>query len=63
MKKLIAIALIAVSFTACNEGEKKTEETIGTDTTTVVTQTMDTTTVITDTTVTTTTMPADTTKK
>lgn len=27
MKKFLAIALIAVSFTACNEGEKKTEET------------------------------------
>jgi hypothetical protein len=27
MKKFLAIALIAVSFTACNEGEKKAEET------------------------------------
>ncbi len=27
MKKFLAIALIAVSFAACNEGEKKAEET------------------------------------
>ncbi len=36
MKKLFAIALIAASFTACNEGEKKAEETPATDTTSVV---------------------------
>ena len=68
MKKLLAIALIAASFTACNDGEKKTEETVGSDTTTQVTTTMDTATVIKDTVVTTTTtdagkMSADTTVK
>ena len=36
MKKLFAIALIAASFTACNEGEKKAEETPATDTAAVV---------------------------
>ncbi len=35
MKKFLAIALIAASFTACNDGEKS--ETTTTDTTTVVT--------------------------
>jgi hypothetical protein len=67
MKKLLAIALIAASFTACNDGEKKETETIGSDTVTQVTSTPDTNTVIRDTTVTTTTtdankMSADTTK-
>ncbi|MGJ7032610.1 hypothetical protein [Niabella hirudinis] len=32
MKKLFAIALIAVSFAACNSSETKTEETPGADT-------------------------------
>lgn len=37
MKKFLAIALIAASFTACNEGEKKAEETTpAADTTAVV---------------------------
>ena len=68
MKKLLAIALIAASFTACNDGEKKTEETVGSDTTTQVTTTKDTATVVTDTVVKTTTtdagkMSSDTTKK
>ena len=66
MKKFLAVALIAASFAACNEGDKKVEET-GSDTTTVVTPvTPDTTQIVTDTTVTTTTttMEAkDTTKK
>lgn len=35
MKKFLAIALIAASFVACNEGEKKEETTTPTDTTTV----------------------------
>ncbi len=66
MKKLLAIALIAASFTAC-DGDKKETETIGTDTTTQVVSTQDTVTKITDTTVTTTVvdgnkMSADTTK-
>lgn len=30
MKKFLAIALIAASFVACNEGEKKVEETVTT---------------------------------
>ncbi|WP_300599788.1 hypothetical protein [Niabella sp.] len=37
MKKLFAIALIAVSFAACNSSETKTEETPAPDTTTAVT--------------------------
>ncbi|MBO9595428.1 MAG: hypothetical protein J7599_21175 [Niabella sp.] len=37
MKKLFAIALIAVSFAACNSSETKTEETPAVDSTTVVT--------------------------
>lgn len=36
MKKFLAIALIATSFVACNEGETKTEETKSSDTTTIV---------------------------
>lgn len=35
MKKFLAIALIAASFAACNEGEKKVEETTTTTETTV----------------------------
>ena len=58
MKKLLAIALIAASFTACNNGEKKTEETIGSDTTQTVTTTKDTATVVKDTVVKTTTTDA-----
>ena len=66
MKKLVAIALIATSFVACNNGETKTEEKTGSDTTTVVAPApADTITTVTDTTVktTTTVTPADTTKK
>lgn len=52
MKKFLAIALIATSFAACNEGETTTENTV-TDTTTVVTPaTADTMQVVTDTTTT-----------
>jgi hypothetical protein len=61
MKKFLAIALIAASFVACNEGEKTEETTVTSDTTTVVTPVAaDTATVITDTTVT---VSTDTTKK
>jgi len=42
MKKLLAIALIATSFVACNNGETKTEEKTA-DTTAVVAPTVDTT--------------------
>ncbi len=67
MKKLLAIALIATSFVACNNGETKTEEKTGSDTTTtVVTPAADTVKTVTDTTVKTTTTvtpAADTTKK
>ena len=35
MKKLLAIALIAASLTACNNGDKKNEETKTTSDTTV----------------------------
>jgi hypothetical protein len=42
MKKLLAIAIIAISFTACNDSAKKTEETKSSDTTTVVTPAMST---------------------
>lgn len=59
MKKLLAIALIAASFTACNSGEKKTEEKVGSDTTTAVVTNTDTVMKVTDTTVTTTTTPVD----
>jgi len=65
MKKFLAIALIAASFTACNDSEKKTEETKS-DTTVTVVPTADTVKTITDTTIKTTTevVPAaDTTKK
>lgn len=50
MKKFLAIALIATSFVACNEGEKTETETVTTDTTmttpmdTMMTTPMDTTT-------------------
>ena len=38
MKKVIlALAIVSVSFAACNNGDKTTEETKTTDTTTVVT--------------------------
>ena len=51
MKKFLAIALIATSFVACNEGETKTNESTSSDTTTVVTPAaVDTMQVITDTT-------------
>ncbi|MCP9751426.1 hypothetical protein [Ferruginibacter sp. HRS2-29] len=56
MKKFLAIAVIAASFVACNDGEKKVEETKSTDTATVVTPATttapaDTATVVKDTTV------------
>ncbi len=67
MKKLLAIALIATSFVACNDAETKTEEKTGSDTSTVVVPAAaDTVTTVTDTTVKTTTTvtpAADTTKK
>jgi hypothetical protein len=68
MKKFLAIAVIAVSFVACNDGEKKTEETKTSDTSVVVTpstdatKTPDTSVVVKDTTVKVTTS-TDTTKK
>lgn len=65
MKKLLAIALIATSFVACNDGETKTEETTVSDTAmSVVTPAADTVMTVTDTTVktTTTVTPADATK-
>lgn len=36
MKKFLVIALIAASFTACNDGEKTDETTTSSDTTTTV---------------------------
>lgn len=36
MKKFLVIALIAATFTACNDGEKTDETTISSDTTTTV---------------------------
>ena len=63
MKKvLVALAVVAVSFAACNGGDKKTEEVKTSDTTTVVKK--DTMNVIKDTTIKTTVVPAtDSTKK
>ena len=60
MKKVLAIALIAATFAACNNGDKKVEETKTSDTTKVITA--DTATVVTDTTVKTT-ITTDTIKK
>ncbi len=37
MKKFLAIALIAASFTACNDAKKEESTTTTTDTTTVIT--------------------------
>lgn len=51
MKKFLAIAVIAASFTACNDTSKKVEETKTSDTTSVVAPKMDTTMVVKDTTV------------
>jgi len=65
MKKFLAIAIIAASFTACNDGEKKTEETHS-DTAITVVPTADTVKTITDTTIKTSTETVeakDTTKK
>lgn len=66
MKKFLAIALIAVSFTACNDAKKEETTTTTTDTATVVTPAetpkMDTVKVVTDTTVKTT-VTTDTLKK
>ena len=62
MKKFLAIALIAASFVACNEGEKKEESTTVTSDTTTVVAPADTMQVVTDTTVKTT-VNVDTTKK
>ena len=54
MKKVIlALAVVSVSFAACNSGDKKVEETKSSDTTKVVTK--DTATVVKDTTIKTTT--------
>ncbi|MEP7163785.1 MAG: hypothetical protein ABI741_03775 [Ferruginibacter sp.] len=67
MKKLLAIALIATSFVACNDSETKTDEKTTSDTTAVVVpQPADTVKTVVDTTVktTTTVVPGkDTTKK
>lgn len=52
MKKFLAIALIAASFVACNEGETTTEETVSDTTTIVEPATMDTMQVVTDSTTT-----------
>jgi len=63
MKKFLAIAVIAATFTACNDEKKADETTVTKDTTTVVTP--DTTTVVTPDTskvVTTTTTTVDTMK-
>lgn len=60
-KALVALAVVAVSFAACNGGDKKTEEVKSSDTTTVVKK--DTVNVIKDTTIKTTVVPVDTTKK
>ena len=52
MKKVIlALAIVSVAFVACNDGDKKTEETKTSDTSTVVTPSKDTATVVKDTTV------------
>ncbi len=62
MKKVfVVLAVVAVSFAACNGGDKKTEEVKSSDTTTVVKK--DTVNVIKDTTIKTTVVPVDTTKK
>ena len=60
-KALVALAVVAVSFAACNGGDKKTEEVKSSDTTTMVKK--DTVNVIKDTTIKTTVVPVDTTKK
>ena len=52
-KAILALAIVSVSFVACNNGDKKTEETKTSDTTKVVTK--DTAMVVKDTTVKTTT--------
>jgi predicted secreted protein len=52
MKKFLAIALIAASFAACNEGENTTENTVSDTTTVVEPATMDTMQVVTDSTTT-----------
>lgn len=54
-KAILALSVVAVSFVACNDGEKKVEETKTSDTATVVTPSNDTATVVKDTTVKTTT--------
>lgn len=59
MKKLLAIALIAASFTACNDGKKTETETLSSDTATSVVTNTDTVMTVTDTTVTKTTTPVD----
>lgn len=68
MKKFLAIAILAASFTACNDGQKSEEVTKDTNTviTTPETPAPDTATVVTTTTTSTDTMnkmSADTTKK
>ena len=60
-KALAALAIISVTFAACNGGDKKTDEVKTSDTMTVVKK--DTMTVVKDTTVKTTVIAADTTKK
>ncbi|HMK02747.1 MAG TPA: hypothetical protein VK489_01090 [Ferruginibacter sp.] len=63
MKKVIlALAIVSVAFAACNNGEKKVDETTKSDTTVITTPSTDTTMVVTDTTVKTT-IVTDTIKK
>jgi len=63
MKKFLAVAVIAMSLVACNDGEKKSEEVKSSDTTTIVTPAApEITQVVTDTTVKTT-VTTDTLKK
>ena len=51
-KAILAFAIVSVAFVACNnDGDKKTDETKTSDTTTVVTPNKDTTMVVKDTTI------------
>ncbi len=50
-KAILAFAIVSVSFAACNNDDKKTDETKTSDTTKVVTPMADTATVVKDTTV------------
>lgn len=59
MKKILAIAFIAASLVACNDSEKKVDETTTSDTSTTIITNADTMQVITDTTIKTTTKEID----